>query len=79
VNLLRLVAGSGAASGLLIGQLVFAAFFVGSCEIPNVLNRGSANACLDRWMTTAALFFPSGVAGAGTAVALDKAKRRFLG
>jgi hypothetical protein len=79
MNLLRLVAGGGAASGLLIGQLVFAAFFVGSCEVPNLLNKGSANACLDRWMTTAALFFPSGVAGTGANVALDKAKRRFLG
>jgi hypothetical protein len=79
MNLLRLVAGSGAASGLLIGQLVFAAFFVGSCEVPNLLNKGSANACLDRWMTTAALFFPSGVSGASANVALDKAKRRFLG
>ena len=63
--LLRLL-GAATANGLLTGQLLFSVAFVGSCELPHWLARsGQVNACLERWMTVSALFFPSGVAGSG--------------
>jgi hypothetical protein len=48
--------------GLLTGQILFSLAFVGSCELPNWISGPlETNACLDRWMTLSALFFPSGV------------------
>ncbi|MEI7666926.1 MAG: hypothetical protein WCI65_12850 [Synechococcaceae cyanobacterium ELA263] len=48
--------------GLLTGQIVFATAFVGACELPNwISGPREANACLERWMTVSALFFPSGM------------------
>ncbi len=61
-SLARLL-GASAAHGLLTGQLLFSLAFVGSCELPNwVAGPRQANACLERWMTVSALFFPSGLA-----------------
>ena len=63
--LLRLL-GAAMAHGLLTGQVLFSLAFVGSCELPNWLSgAGQVNACLERWMTVSALFFPSGVASRG--------------
>jgi len=60
-TLLRLL-GAAASHGLLTGQLVFSTAFVGACELPNWLQApGQVNACLERWMTVSALFFPSGM------------------
>lgn len=54
--------GAFTANGLLTGQIVFSAAFVGACEIPNWLHGPrQVNACLERWMTVSALFFPSGM------------------
>ena len=65
--LLRLL-GTATAHGLLTGQVLFSLAFVGSCELPNWLSgAGQVNACLERWMTVSALFFPSGVASRGGA------------
>jgi hypothetical protein len=59
--LLRLL-GAAASHGLLTGQIVFSTAFVGSCELPNWLHGPrQVNACLERWMTVSALFFPSGM------------------
>ena len=59
--LLRLL-GAAASHGLLTGQLVFSVAFVGACELPNwLLAPRQVNACLERWMTVSALFFPSGM------------------
>jgi hypothetical protein len=59
--LLRLL-GAAASHGLLTGQLVFSVAFVGACELPNWLQAPrQINACLERWMTVSALFFPSGM------------------
>ena len=59
--LLRLLA-AAASHGLLTGQLVFSVAFVGACELPNwLLAPRQVNACLERWMTVSALFFPSGM------------------
>lgn len=70
--------GSCATNGLLIGQLLFSVTFVGSCELPNwIAGPRQVNACLERWMTVSALFFPSGLRGAETAVA--PVKRRLFG
>ncbi len=58
---LRLL-GAAASHGLLTGQLVFSTAFVGACELPNWLHAPrQVNACLERWMTVSALFFPSGM------------------
>jgi hypothetical protein len=47
---------------LLTGQNIFSAAFVGDCELPNWLHATrQVNACLERWMTVSALFFPSGM------------------
>ncbi len=51
--------------GLLTGQIVFKAAFVGSCELPNWIHAPrQVNACLERWMTVSALYFPSGMQSA---------------
>jgi hypothetical protein len=53
---------AAASNGLLTGQILFSLAFVGSCELPNWINGPrEANACLERWMTVSALFFPSGM------------------
>ena len=57
----RLIA-AAASNGLLTGQIVFSTAFVGACELPNWINGPrDVNACLERWMTVSALFFPSGM------------------
>ena len=63
--LTRLIS-AATANGLLTGQIVFSTTFVGACELPNWINglRGDVNACLERWMTVSALFFPSGMQSA---------------
>ena len=62
--LLRLL-GAAASNGLLTGQIVFSTAFVGACELPNWIQAPrEVNACLERWMTVSALFFPSGMQGA---------------
>ena len=54
--------GAAASHGLLTGQIVFSAAFLGSCELPNWAHGPrQVNACLERWMTVSALFFPSGM------------------
>jgi hypothetical protein len=59
--LLRLL-GAAASHGLLTGQIVFSAAFVGACELPNWIHAPrQVIACLERWMTVSALFFPSGM------------------
>jgi hypothetical protein len=65
--LLRLL-GAAASHGLLTGQVVFSAAFVGACELPNWIHAPrQVNACLERWMTVSALFFPSGMQSGGMA------------
>lgn len=46
----------------LAGELIFCLAFLSACEIPN-WTRGpyNPNQCVDRWMFTAGLFFPSSV------------------
>ncbi|MCP9901969.1 hypothetical protein KBZ12_15520 [Cyanobium sp. Cruz CV13-4-11] len=62
--LLRLL-GAAASHGLLTGQILFSAAFVGACELPNWIQAPrQVNACLERWMTVSALFFPSGMQSA---------------
>ena len=59
--LLRLL-GAAASNGLLTGQIIFSTAFVGACELPNWIQAPrQVNACLERWMTVSALFFPSGM------------------
>jgi len=56
------LATAAASNGLLTGQILFSITFVGSCELPNWINGPKeTNACLERWMTVSALFFPSGM------------------
>ncbi len=58
---LRLTA-AAASNGLLTGQIIISLAFVGSCELPNwISGPRETNACLERWMTVSALFFPSGM------------------
>ena len=53
---------AAASHGLLTGQIVFSAAFVGACELPNWIHEPrQVNACRERWMTVSALFFPSGM------------------
>jgi len=53
---------AAASNGLLTGQILFSIAFVGSCELPNwISGPRETNACLERWMTVSALFFPSGM------------------
>ena len=52
--------GSAACNGMLAGQIVFSVAFVSGCELPNWLaGPRQMDACLQRWMTVSALFFPS--------------------
>ena len=54
--------GSAACNGMLAGQVVFSVAFVGGCEMPNwLVAPKQMDACLQRWMTVSALFFPSGL------------------
>ena len=54
--------GAAASNGLLTGQIVFSTAFLGSCELPNWAHGPrQVDACLERWMTVSALFFPSGM------------------
>jgi len=56
------LATAAASNGLLTGQIIFSLAFVGSCELPNwISGPRETNACLERWMTVSALFFPSGM------------------
>ena len=56
------LATAAASNGLLTGQILFSLAFVGSCELPNWIQAPrEVNACLERWMTVSALFFPSGM------------------
>jgi hypothetical protein len=58
--------GAAASHGLLTGQIIFSTTFVGACELPNWIQAPrQVNACLERWMTVSALFFPSGMQTAG--------------
>jgi hypothetical protein len=60
-HLTRLAA-AAASHGLLTGQIVFSTAFVGACALPNWIQAPrQVNACLERWMTVSALFFPSGM------------------
>ena len=75
--LLRLL-GAAASHGLLTGQLVFSTAFVSACELPNWLHAPrQVNACLERWMTVSALFFPSGMqmVAANPQIALTPGRR----
>jgi len=59
--------GAAASHGLLTGQIVFSAAFVGACELPNWIHAPrQVNACRSR-SSAFALFFPSGIK-AGTRV-----------
>ncbi len=74
---LRLL-GAAASNGLLTGQIIFSTAFVGACELPNWIQAPrQVNACLERWMTVSALFFPSGMqtAAANNQVALAPGRR----
>ena len=63
-SVMRLAA-AAASHGLLTGQIVFSTAFVGACELPNWIQAPrQVNACLERWMTISALFFPSGMQSA---------------
>jgi hypothetical protein len=45
----------------LAGQLIFCLAFLSMCEIPNwAWGDKNPNACLERWMFTGGVFFPSG-------------------
>jgi hypothetical protein len=64
--LLRLL-GAAASHGLLTGQIVFSAAFVGACELPNWIQAPrQVNACRSR-SAGLALFFPSGMQSGGVA------------
>jgi hypothetical protein len=70
--------GAAASHGLLTGQIIFSTAFVGACELPNWLNGPrQVNACLERWMTVSALFFPSGMqmVAANPQIALTPGRR----
>ena len=69
---------AAASHSLLTGQLVFSTAFVSACELPNWLHAPrQVNACLERWMTVSALFFPSGMqlAAASAQPALTPGRR----
>jgi hypothetical protein len=62
MNPLLQLLGAAASHGLLTGQIVFSTAFVGACELPNWFHGPrQVDACLERWMTVSALFFPSGM------------------
>jgi hypothetical protein len=65
MNPLLQLLGAASSHGLLTGQIVFSAAFVGACELPNWIQAPrQLDACLERWMTASALFFPSGMQSA---------------
>lgn len=49
-------------TAFLVAELIFCLAFLSACEIPN-WTRGpySPNQCVDRWMFSAGLFFPSSI------------------
>ena len=56
------LAAAATSYGLITAQILVSLAFVGSCELPNwISGPREANACLERWMTVSALFFPSGM------------------
>ena len=62
MNLPFKLLGESVSHGLLTGQIVFSAAFVGACELPNWIHAPrQVNAFLERWMTVSALFIPSGM------------------
>lgn len=62
MNPLLQLLGAAASHGLLTGQIIFSTAIVGACELPNWIQAPrQVNACLERWMTVSALFFPSGM------------------
>ena len=78
MNPLLQLLGAAASHGLLTGQIVFSSAFLGSCELPNWLHGPrQVDACLERWMTVSALFFPSGMQAlaAGPQVSLAPGRR----
>ncbi len=81
MNPLLQLLGAAASHGLLTGQIVFSTAFLGSCELPNwVHGPRQVDACLERWMTVSALFFPSGMQAArvGQAPGLVPGRRGVL-
>lgn len=71
--------GSAVCNGMLTGQIIFSVAFVGGCELPNwFAGPRQADACLQRWMTVSALFFPSGLKSAEPQP-LDDRRRKFFG
>lgn len=49
----------------LLFQLIFCVAFIANCEVPNWTSGGkNPNACVERWMFAAGLFFPSSIANA---------------
>jgi hypothetical protein len=45
----------------LFGQVIFCLAFLSMCEVPNwTVGDRNPNACLERWMFTGGVFFPSG-------------------
>jgi hypothetical protein len=78
MNPLLQLLGAAASHGLLTGQIVFSTAFLGSCELPNWAHGPrQVDACLERWMTVSALFFPSGMqmVAANPQVALTPSRR----
>ena len=78
MNPLPRLLGVAASHGLLTGQIIFSTAFVSACELPNWIQAPrQVNACLERWMTVSALFFPSGMqmVAANPQVALTPGRR----
>lgn len=49
----------------LLFQLIFCLAFIANCEVPNWTSGDKhPNACVERWMFAAGLFFPSSIANA---------------
>ena len=73
MNPLALLGSFTGANAMLAGQLLFSVTFVGSCELSNWLaGPRQVNACIERWYTVTALWFPS----AAQAMPMEAAKRR---
>lgn len=71
------VGAAGVSSGLLAGQMLFAVAFVGTCEVPNFMNKSpSRTACLERWMAISTLFIPSGLNSKPSAPTPPTTRRR---
>lgn len=57
-------------------EALFCISFIALCEIPNwAIAPRQVNACTDRWMFTAGVFFPSAVANAKTVVTPTRTNR----